>query len=178
MSPTFASPRRCTAHPRGLLRALRLSAGWTDTKADPPLALLQLPVQAGQGLLVGLGQGDGRPADFGGSLSVKLLQAHQFDLLMFGPARTEGSDQGRVGNTAAGPDSTVAPGTPSAFLPTPASAPMSQQQNSVSPGWWHSEHPLSSRSGLRRCDRRPRTLEASSPPQTPHRPSPAPATLT
>lgn len=49
---------------------------------DPPLTLLQFPVQAGEGLLVGFSQGDVRSTDFSGSLTVKLLQAHQFDLLM------------------------------------------------------------------------------------------------
>jgi len=49
---------------------------------DPPLTLLQFPVQAGKGLLVGFSQGDVRSTDFSGSLTVKLLQAHQFDLLM------------------------------------------------------------------------------------------------
>lgn len=65
---------------------------------DPPLTLLQFPVQAGKGLLVGLSQGDVRSADFSGSLAVKLLQAHQFDLLMLRSAETEQLDQGRVAN--------------------------------------------------------------------------------
>ena len=51
-----------------------------------PLPLLQLPVQPGQGELVGVLLGEQGPGDLLRGLLVELCLAHQVDLLVFRPA--------------------------------------------------------------------------------------------